>query len=55
MVSWENASSFEKKQLEVISRFLSHRPNLVKFLFEATRPRLTSSPESTCASIDGLF
>ena len=45
MQNWKEASDFEKIQFQAILGFLSHRPQLITFLFSPLHPRLREAPE----------
>lgn len=54
MHTWNEASSFETVHFEVISDFLSHRPQLIEFLFHPTQPRLMGDPEEIILESGGF-
>ncbi len=45
MVNWQAASEYELKQYQAIHSFLSHRVNLIHYLFHTERPILNYSPD----------
>lgn len=56
MLNWQNATSlYELKQLEAISSFLTHRKNLIQFLFHPEILKLNLSPEKILAQSQGLW
>jgi hypothetical protein len=54
MFNWQSASEQELKQFQVISSFLSHRVNLIQYLFHSDIPKLNSSPEKIISKAKGL-
>lgn len=54
MVYWQNASRGERKQLEAISTFLGHNPQLVDFLFDPKAAKLNDSPDRLLVAASGL-
>lgn len=45
MLNWKGSSEYEEIQFQAISGFLSHRPQLIGFLFNPCYPKLIFSPE----------
>ena len=54
MVNWQTASKYELKQYQTISSFLSHRVNLIHYLFNTERPMLSNSPDKIITDSDSL-
>ena len=54
MIQWQNANRAEKRQLEAITIFLRHSPQLLDFLFETDFPKLNDSPAKLLAAASGL-
>jgi len=43
-ISWKNVSDTEKKLFKAISILLGNNPNLLRFLFDPTRPKIKKRP-----------
>jgi hypothetical protein len=54
MVNWQTASEYELKQIQVISSFMSHRANLVQYMFHPEKPNLNYPPEKIISKSIGF-
>ena len=54
MVNWQAASEYELKQYQAIHSFLSHRVNIIHYLFHNERPILNNFPDKIITDSEGF-
>lgn len=54
MQCWENARTSEKNQFHAISTIFNSSPQLLRFLFDTSSPRLNSTPEQLLKAARGF-